>query len=81
MRVVPKGSRKLLKFRYVYQADHAWITKRLRLQDYPQSLYTARQIVLNLTRHKLAPTVHGKFYNLSLSDLCRDQTRIGSLAP
>ena len=68
MRVVPKGSRKLLKFRYVYLADREWITKRLRLQDFSQALYTARQIVLNLTRHAIAPTVHGKFHNLSLSD-------------
>src|SRR6267378_6532853 len=49
MRLVPKLSRKLLKFRYVYHADREWIVKRLRLPDFAQSLYTARQIVLNLT--------------------------------
>jgi hypothetical protein len=81
MRVVPKGSRKLLKFRYVYLADLEWITKRLRLPDYPQSLYTARQIVLNLTRHKLAPTVHGKFHNLSLSDYASRSVPMGTLTP
>jgi hypothetical protein len=70
MRIVPKTSRKLLKLRYVYRAEPDWIAKRLRfhVEHYPQHLSTARQIVLNLTRHKLAPTMHGSFHNSSLSD-------------
>ena len=70
MRIVPRVSRKLLKLRYVHRGDAAFIAKRLRfpIEQYDQALYTARQIVLNLTRHKLAPTVHGRFHNLVLSD-------------
>ena len=70
MRVVPRVSRKILKLRYVHQADAAFIAKRLRfhVDHYETELYRARQIVLNLTRHRLAPTVHGKLNNLVLSD-------------
>jgi hypothetical protein len=70
MRITPKLSRKLLKLKYVYRAEPSWIAKRLRfpVKHYPQQLYAARQIVLNLTRHKLASTMHGRFHNLSLSD-------------
>jgi hypothetical protein len=69
MRIVPKVSRKVLKLRYVHKADPEFIIKRLRLRDYSIVIYTARQIVLNLTRHRLAPSVHGVFHNLSLSDI------------
>ena len=70
MRIVPRMSRKILKLKYVRRADREFISKRLRLhvEHYEQTLYTARQIVLNLTRHKLAPTLHGRFHNLVLSD-------------
>lgn len=69
MRIVPKTSRKLLKLRYALRAEPTFIVQRLRLRDYPGASYTARQIVLNLTRHKLAPTMHGSFHNLRLSGL------------
>ena len=64
MRIVHKGPRRLLKFKYVYRADQEWIQKRLRLRDYSESLYTARQIVLNLVRHELYPMTHGRFHHL-----------------
>src|SRR5258706_9264572 len=68
MRIVPKLSRKLLKLKYVVRCDKEFISKRLRfhVERYDQALYTARQIVLNLTRHQLAPNVHGRFNNLRL---------------
>jgi len=68
MRIVPKLSRKLLKLKYVVRCDKEFICKRLRfhMERYDQALYTARQIVLNLTRHQLAPNVHGRFNNLRL---------------
>ena len=71
MRIVPKVSRKILKLKYVAKADKRFTSQRLRFHPakYDQLLYTARQIVLNLTRHKLAPTIHGRFNNLSLSDI------------
>jgi hypothetical protein len=73
MRIVPRVSRKILKLKYVHRGDAAFIQKRMRfhVERYEQELYTARQIVLNLTRHALAPTVHGRFHNteaLVLSD-------------
>lgn len=69
MRIVPKLSRKLLKLRYMMGGEEVWISRRLRLKgDWVQHLYTARQIVLNLTRHRLAPTLHGKFSQFKLSD-------------
>jgi hypothetical protein len=68
MRIVPRLSRRVLKLRYVHRADNSFIAKRLKLKDCDAALYTARQIVLNLTRHALAPTVHGRFHNLVLSD-------------
>ena len=70
MRIVPRVSRKILKLSYVYRADGEFIARRLRfhVERYEEALYTARQIVLNLTRHKLAPTMHGSFHNLRLSD-------------
>jgi len=70
MRIVQRVPRKLLKFRYVYRAEPIWIARRLRFHalEFDQRLYTARQIVLNLTRHSLAPMVHGRFHNLRLSD-------------
>ena len=72
MRIVPKLSRKLLKFKYIYRADQAWISKRLRVSDYSQALYTARQIIKNLLWAQLAPTIHGKLYDYRLSDFCRE---------
>jgi hypothetical protein len=73
MRIVPRVTRKILKLKYVHRADPEFIARRLRFhvkphERYEQELYTARQIVLNLTRHALAPTVHGRFHNLVLSD-------------
>lgn len=68
MRIVPRPSRKLLKFKYVYHADQEWIQKRLHLHAdaYTEKLYTARQIVLNLVRAELFPGVHGRFHHLPL---------------
>lgn len=66
MRIIPRISRKLLKLKYVGRADPEFIIKRLRLREYEQSLYTARQIVLNLVRHELWPTIHGRFHGISL---------------
>lgn len=68
MRIIPKLSRKLLKLKYVLKADRQFISKRLKfhVERYDQLLYTSRQIALNLTRHQLAPTVHGRFNNLRL---------------
>lgn len=69
MRIVPRVSRKLLKLRYMMGGEEVWISRRLRLKgDWVQHLYTARQIVLNLTRHQLAPTLHGRFSQFRLSD-------------
>ena len=65
MRIVPKHSRKLLKLKYVHRCDPVFITRRLRLKDYPQALYTARQIILNLARHALHPEKHGRSLALS----------------
>ena len=66
MRIVPRSSRKLLKFKYVLRADEGWIRKKIRVRDYNQALYTARQIILNLVRHKLFPTSYGRFHHLAL---------------
>ncbi len=79
MRIVPKAARKLLKLRYVYRADRDFITKRMRLREFDQALYTARQIVLNLTRHALWPISHGKFNNLSLSGSAEARPLEGAL--
>lgn len=70
MRIVQRVPRKLLKLRYVYRAEPLWIARRLRFphREFEQRLYIARQIMLNLTRHQLAPTVHGRFHNLCLPD-------------
>jgi len=68
MRIVPKYSRKILKFRYLYRADREWMTKRLRSKDLDQEIYTARQIIKNLLWAKLAPTIKGRFNNLRFSD-------------
>ena len=59
MRIVQKGPRRLLKFKYVYRADREWISKRLRLDGdrYETQLYTARQIIKVLTFPKLVPTL------------------------
>jgi hypothetical protein len=69
MRIIPKLSRKLLKLKYVLRADKEFTARRLKfhVKRYDQLLYTARQIVLNLTRHQLEPTVHGRFSNVRLS--------------
>ena len=70
MRIVPRLSRRVLKLKYVHRGDAAFIAKRLRfpMEHYDTELYRARQIVLNLTRHALAPTIRGRFHNLVLSD-------------
>jgi len=57
MRIIAKQPRKLLKFKYVYQADQAYIAQRLKLKDYDQALYTARQIILNLTSPSIKRTL------------------------
>src|SRR5258706_6330331 len=72
MRIVPKLSRKLLKLKYVVRCDKEFIARRLRLKDYDQALYTARQIALNLARAQLVPGRYGRFPGVRLSDmLCR----------
>src|ERR1700704_2290016 len=80
MRIIPKLSRKLLKLKYVLRADKQFTSRRLRfhVDRYDQLLYTARQIVLNLTRHQLAPNVHGRFSNLKLSDSVETRSVTGA---
>lgn len=67
MRIIYKTPRRILKFKYVYRADREWIVKRMRLKDYDQDLYTARQIVLNLLRVQIFPHSHGTFHHLDLT--------------
>ena len=65
MRIVPKGSRKLLKLKYVLRCDKDFITKRLRLREYEVSLYTARQIIKNLCLTQSEHILPDRFHNLS----------------
>ena len=69
MRIIHKGPRRILKFKYVYRADQEWIQKRLHLHAdaYTEKLYLARQIVLNLVRAELYPGTHGRFHHLTLA--------------
>lgn len=69
MRIIQKQPRKLLKLKYVLRCDKDFIIKRMRLKEYDQSLYTARQIIKNLCWAELAPTLKGSLKQFKFSDV------------
>ena len=70
MRIVLPEPRKLLALKYYNRATPQWSARRLHFAYhlYEGKLYTARQVVLSLTRHVLFPHT-GRFHNLRLPTL------------
>jgi hypothetical protein len=75
MRIVPRVSRRLLKFKYVDRADHAWIRRRLHLRDFDPELYKARQIIKNLTSELAVTSI--RFHNPEHSEFSLGATCSG----